>query len=258
MENQTELIRNLRVASPCHVGWERMSGDERVRFCDSCQLHVYNLSEMTTREIESLVLKTRGRICGRMYKRSDGTIIARDCPVGLRAVRRRVSRRATAILATLLSLGSSVFSQSKDDKVESCKQSKSIEIERKKSSALGASIFRGRVIDPVSAVVPNAKVTLFTKSSKSGITVITDVDGMFSLDGFKAGVYSLKVEAHGFKAIAVKAIELKSDEAVTATLVLQADGVVTMGIIVATPDIESSNGTTIIRGDYIRKLPINN
>lgn len=68
-----------------------MEGDERVRFCRQCELHVYNISEMTKADAESLVARTEGRLCGRMYRRADGTILTKDCPVGVRALRRRAS-----------------------------------------------------------------------------------------------------------------------------------------------------------------------
>ena len=74
MKRQTDVL-NLRVASPCHVGWETMSGDDRVRFCDSCKLNVYDLAGLTTAEIKSLISKTEGGICGRLHCRADGTII---------------------------------------------------------------------------------------------------------------------------------------------------------------------------------------
>jgi hypothetical protein len=79
-----------------------MVGDERVRFCDQCSLHVYNLSDMTRREAESLVTNTEGRLCIRFYRRTDGTILTRNCPVGLSALKRQVSRIAGATLSAVL------------------------------------------------------------------------------------------------------------------------------------------------------------
>jgi hypothetical protein len=109
MKKQKDVL-NLRVASPCHVGWETMSGDDRVRFCDSCKLNVYDLAGLTTTEIKSLISETEGGICGRLHRRADGTIITRDCPVGLQAVRMRVKRLVAGVFATILSACSVVFS----------------------------------------------------------------------------------------------------------------------------------------------------
>jgi hypothetical protein len=80
-----------------------MRGDERVRFCDQCSMNVYNFSEMTRREAEVLLTRTEGRLCVRFYRRADGTILTNNCPVGLRAIKRRVSKVATAILSAVVS-----------------------------------------------------------------------------------------------------------------------------------------------------------
>ncbi len=101
MKRFTSPLRQVKVASPCPADWDRMIGNDRVKFCGQCELHVYNLSAMTTLEAESLIARTEGRLCVRYYRRKDGSIITQDCPVGLRAFKQRVARvkRAVASLA---------------------------------------------------------------------------------------------------------------------------------------------------------------
>ena len=96
-------LDHVRVAAPCNVEWDSMFGDERVRFCSQCKLNVYNLSEMTKSEAEQLVARADGRLCVRYYMRSDGSIITNNCPVGLRRIKRRLSRIATAIGSAVVS-----------------------------------------------------------------------------------------------------------------------------------------------------------
>jgi hypothetical protein len=81
-----------------------MIGSERMRFCGQCSLNVYNLSSMTRSEAESLIARNEGRLCIRFYRRRDGSIITKDCPVGLRAIRRRVSYVAKALGSMVLGL----------------------------------------------------------------------------------------------------------------------------------------------------------
>ena len=102
MTTYTNPLDGVKVAAPCPADWAKMVGDERVRYCDRCELHVYNLSGMTRREAEALVTNTEGRLCVRFYRRADGTVLTRNCPVGLRAIRRKVSRVAGATLSALL------------------------------------------------------------------------------------------------------------------------------------------------------------
>ena len=103
MMGTKSLLDRVTVAAPCNVGWENMVGDERVRFCGQCSLNVYNLSGMTKSEAERLVAQAEGRLCVRFYRRADGTILTKDCPVGLRAVRKRAARVATASASAVLS-----------------------------------------------------------------------------------------------------------------------------------------------------------
>jgi hypothetical protein len=100
-------LDNVHVAAPCPADWNQMSGTERVRFCQQCNLNVYNLSSMTKREAEAFVSNAEaaeGRVCIRYYRRRDGTILTSNCPVGLGAIKRRLSRTATALVSALLGL----------------------------------------------------------------------------------------------------------------------------------------------------------
>ncbi len=105
LSSQDRFLEDLRIASPCNASWEEMSGSERVRFCGDCQLQVYNLSGMGRDEAVSLVQEAEGRICVRLLKRSDGTVLSQDCPTGLRALRRKIAFawvRSMALLGLLL------------------------------------------------------------------------------------------------------------------------------------------------------------
>jgi len=95
-------LEQLRIASPCTVPWTDMKGDDKVRHCDHCRLHVYNLSAMTRADAERLVNEREGRTCVLLYRRADGTVLTQDCPVGLRRVRRKVAGLLVSGAAVLL------------------------------------------------------------------------------------------------------------------------------------------------------------
>jgi hypothetical protein len=91
------LLDQVRVASPCKADWNEMLGDERVRFCLSCEKNVYNLSSMTKDDAESLLRERLGNdLCLRFYQRTDGTILTADCPVGVKKKRRKKLALAVA------------------------------------------------------------------------------------------------------------------------------------------------------------------
>jgi hypothetical protein len=60
---------------------------------------------LSAREIDRLVPgNTIGRLCGRYYQRADGTMLAQNCPVALRAMLRWTSHAAAAVMAALVSV----------------------------------------------------------------------------------------------------------------------------------------------------------
>src|SRR2546423_1324163 len=92
-------LDDIRVASPCPARWNGMQGDDKVRFCPQCRLNVYNLSSMDVEEAAKLISEKDGRLCVRFYRRRDGTIITRDCPVGVKGARRRLTRMYAGTVA---------------------------------------------------------------------------------------------------------------------------------------------------------------
>jgi hypothetical protein len=93
------LLDDLRIATPCQADWNEMTGDDRVRFCGRCEKNVYNLSAMTRDQAESLVREKEGRLCVRLYRRQDGTVLTADCPVGVE--RRRLRQRMWASVSSV-------------------------------------------------------------------------------------------------------------------------------------------------------------
>lgn len=105
MRSSIPLVQSIRVAAPCDASWDEMVPieGERVKYCSSCSLNVYNVSEMTAQEAEDLLIRHEGRLCVRYYQRQDGTILTKNCPVGVRAVGMSLIRRS-AIAAGLFTL----------------------------------------------------------------------------------------------------------------------------------------------------------
>src|SRR5215471_6901845 len=100
----SHCLDNIRIAAPCKASWDNMQGDDRIRYCGLCRQNVYSLSEMNRDEATNLVLSHQGRTCIRFYRRSDGTLLTRDCPIGLRAMRRRLLLSVTAMGVLVISV----------------------------------------------------------------------------------------------------------------------------------------------------------
>ncbi|QQR56689.1 MAG: flagella basal body P-ring formation protein FlgA [Candidatus Melainabacteria bacterium] len=98
-------LEDVRIASPCKASWRKMKGDDRVRNCAKCSLNVYNISEMSREEAAELIANTEGRLCIRLWRRRDGTVITKDCPMAFKQIRYGIAAFSsifiTAILATM-------------------------------------------------------------------------------------------------------------------------------------------------------------
>lgn len=255
MKSDNRLDR-LRVASPCPVSWEQMSGDDRVRFCDLCGLHVYNVAEMNRADAENLFANAEGRVCARLFRRADGKVITRDCPVGLRAFRRRVARIAGAAFATLLSLGGTVAGQ-KTKAQTSCQEQVKITRRVANPAAQGTKI-QGTIRDSNGVMVPGVKIKIFDSATKKTYEWVSNDEGNFGGWGLSAGTYDITIKSPGFQKLERKHVTVGANETVNIDMVLIPDSAtVVVGIIVETPLIDTSRpGTTIISGEMIRKLPV--
>lgn len=94
---QRDPLENVRIASPCSADWNRMTGDDRVRFCGDCNKNVYSTAGMTRAETRELLTQhAGGELCLRIYRRADGTILTSDCSVGANDRKKKVRRLAIA------------------------------------------------------------------------------------------------------------------------------------------------------------------
>ncbi|HST54042.1 MAG TPA: carboxypeptidase-like regulatory domain-containing protein [Pyrinomonadaceae bacterium] len=256
MTERADILGRVRVASPCRANWERMEGDERVRFCRECNLNVYNLSGMTRREAASLVAETEGRLCARFFRRADGTVLTKDCPTGLRAVRRRVSLAAGAAFAAVLSLFA-VASGKPHKQKKSCSAG---EVKIQNMQAInGHSSFSGVAADPNGAVIVGADVVLTNESTRQKFKATTSSEGEFVFPQLAAGKYTLEASSPGFKHLIVEHLELHADETVRVEASLQvATEMMTMGVIAIDEPLHDNGyttGVTVLDSKTITRLP---
>src|SRR5258708_17267335 len=83
-----------------------MIGNDQVRFCEHCSLHVTDLSAMTRQAAMRLVARSQGRLCVRFIQRPNGRILTRTVPERLYRISRRASRIAAGAFTATLSLSS--------------------------------------------------------------------------------------------------------------------------------------------------------
>ena len=96
MPKSIRSFDRMIIPAPCDADWDSMIGNDRVRFCEHCNLHVTNLSNFTRQEAMRLVARSEGRLCVRFVKRNDGSALTKQMPHKLHQISRRVSRLAAA------------------------------------------------------------------------------------------------------------------------------------------------------------------
>ncbi|MBA2334727.1 MAG: carboxypeptidase regulatory-like domain-containing protein [Blastocatellia bacterium] len=247
-------VNALRVASPCSMGWEKMTGDERVRHCHSCQMSIYNTAEMTKGEVEQLILSREGRLCIRLHKRADGTVMTKDCPVGLRAYQKRAARFAGATLTAILGFFSVSFGQENKDVELNVSD---VKIVKEDNQAQKTKLI-GRILDIHGAVVPGAELRLYAGKKKKPLKSRSDVNGDYVFSGIEPGTYRLKIKSPGFSRSIYENIAVKQGLYSVVNVELQPAGVtVTVGIYGEEPliDITSSSVTTVITPRKIESIP---
>ncbi len=188
------MLSEIRIASPCSVDWDQMQGNDRVRHCAACNLNVYNLSALTEQEIRQLVAAREGRLCARMYRRRDGTVLTGDCPVGLKAAVRRLSRIAGAVLSVVMS----GFAALPLAQTQSYTQTN-----------MSDAAIQLKITDAQGAVIPDAEVVMNEGSSNLQLHGKTDRNGQVVLRGSRSGRYILKVSSPGFQT-STSTVELRS------------------------------------------------
>ena len=109
MSDTPTILDSIQIKEPCSASWEKMSGDERARHCRACSLTVFNISNMTREEAETLVREKEGRLCARFYRRADGTILTADCG---KVIKQRKRRRAAMIVVATVSLAAAALGAS--------------------------------------------------------------------------------------------------------------------------------------------------
>jgi hypothetical protein len=233
-----------------------MTGDDRVRFCGHCQLNVYNISELSRAEAETLIASTEGRICARLYRRADGSVLTKDCPVGLRALRMRVAKRAAAVLAAVVSLSSAAFGQPVWSKQEKTARKSQTKITRTAAAAdHAATSLSGTVLDSQGAVIPGARVSIKKAGAEDTMNATTTDAGRFQFDSLAEGNYSLKIEASNFKSLTIASLVVDKNELLNIDLTLEVASS-EMGVIVWEAEPSSSANPFKISGDQIRRLPL--
>lgn len=233
-------LDQIQIPKPCPSDWEEMTGNDRMRYCEECKKHVYNLSKMSRREAEALIATRRGNLCARIVRQPDGSILTEEITPSIHQGIFRASPVASAVVTAVLTISSSGFAQMP---VLMGKPIPTVtkEAGNKKSTVVpqtgaGIASIAGTVADSSGAVIMAATVRLTNKQTGSERTFSTSEEGEYQFAQVDAGLYTLKVEAPNFVLARVESVVVQQGEErrvdVTMSMAL-----VTMGEVVRVPII---------------------
>jgi hypothetical protein len=74
-------LDGMFIPEPCPASWEGMTGDDRVRSCAECGQQVYNLTAMSPADADVLLLARGHELCGRAFRRPDGTLTSEESDI---------------------------------------------------------------------------------------------------------------------------------------------------------------------------------
>lgn len=155
-----------------------------MRWCSQCNLNVYNVSALTKHEISQLIREKEGsRLCARLYRRPDGTMMTSSCGQGGKPVVRHASRLVAAALAALMGTG-----------VVSSQTSEPTSLVQISEAQSGIDV---KVLDANGGPIQGASVSVRSGILKVPISGTTNEKGEWQFRGLEAAQYQLFLFAPG-------------------------------------------------------------
>lgn len=222
MADRYDRLNLLTVAEPCTEPWETMAGDGATRHCAHCNRSVHDFAALSPREIERLLSRGRGEVCGRLTRRPDGGLVTRleTLPSSIEAVG-RPSRLAAALMAGLLGgLGGPLGAQALEPPgpeaaVDPKADPSSL---RDPAENRGASLFgritgsHGRASGWRTEPVANFELRATNILDGSTVATFSDADGRFAFVGLASGMWVIQGWSNEWTVTSPPTLDLASNE----------------------------------------------
>ncbi len=236
----SEPIRSLdriTIPKPCDANWDEMIGNDQVRFCEHCSLHVTNLSSMTRPEAMRFVAGSQGRLCVRVVHSSDGGLLTNHTEK-LHLIGRRISRIAAGAFSAALSIASSAAQT--PTRTSHAPQPVSTATTLTPAREIGA-VISGTVTDPAGAMVPGAVITLTNGKSQVAFIDSTNDEGAYHFSLLEPGTYTMKVESPGFAKAELSVFAVSAEQKITRNIELA------LPVLVETVQVEAGKTVEVIQ-----------
>lgn len=203
--SKKSFIDSVKVGNPCVAEWEKMHGNNRVRFCDHCAKDVNNLSAITRKEALRLVRSSDGNLCIR-YIRNPVTqrpLFAEQ----LLQITRRTPSLAAGVMTASLTLSTISYSQSATPLPIPAQETAEVTLQKNQSNENKPDIagpadpatpnlgsIEGVISDARGKPVPDVSIMLINAGSTDDVDYeTTDSEGAYLFDELEAGTYIIRI-----------------------------------------------------------------
>lgn len=241
-----DSVSQLRIVSPCSVPWDSMVGNDRVRFCEHCQLSVHNIDFASRKQIRRLIARSGARIC--VSYRQPQIATPPVAPV-LYKIGRRTSVIAASAFSATLSISSAMGASPSLKSASLHNQLAVAASVQDPVSTSGNGRLYGYVFDPNGAALPGASVLLRNSATNDPLYTMTSGSGEYRFEGLKPGTYQLTVNSRGFDSQNVPNILVHADDN------SRIDQTLSIAPIEAEVTIEAPERASVIAGGAMISLP---
>ncbi len=106
----------VTIPKPCHEDWNKMTPNNKGKFCDVCTKTVIDFTNKSSVEIQNILFENKGkRVCGHFYKSQLETI---NIEIPNYIFKKQYSQVRIFALALLLAMGTTLMSCKTDGKVK--------------------------------------------------------------------------------------------------------------------------------------------
>jgi hypothetical protein len=212
------FLDSIEVETSCLQSWNKMRGNDQIRFCEHCTKDVHNLSAMTRKQARKIIAQSNAAICVRYIRRPDGRI--QTVKNTLHQITRQTGI-AAGILGTSLSVSVLAYAQTPADTNQTA-NSQTIETNAQKSDTPVGAI-SGTITDPNDAVIPLAVIIISSEETNFYQIANANQEGFYKFKNVPSGTYKWRAEASGFehKEIAHISVSESVEETQNAQLAIQ-------------------------------------
>jgi hypothetical protein len=206
-----DFARQLRIVSPCKVDWDSMLGNDRVRFCEHCQLSVHNLDFASRKQIRRLIARSGDRLCVSYHNPSSRRETVFPTPL-LHKIGRRTSAIAASAFSATLSMSTAFAAGANVQQASSPNQVTCARPLPHRAPTTGTGALYGFVFDPNGAVITGASVLITNFGTNEQRHTISSGDGEYCFTQLTPGTYHLKIQSSGFDTKDIPNIVVRADD----------------------------------------------